>query len=499
MTGVEILCGLTVLLLLFYYYMVRPYEVWKKIGLPGPTPSLIFGNFYPVLIGKTSIGDQMTKFYKQFKHLPIFGLYIRGHHVLAVNDPNVIKTVLIKDFSKFADRGIALNEVAEPLSQHLFALEPKRWRPLRTRLTPLFTSGKIKDMLALILESSKTLEKYLETLVEKETSVEVREIAAKFTTDVIGSCAFGIDMNAISNEQCQFREIGREFFGPGWKQGLRLRMREAFPRLYTLLGYLLPEDQMTTFFTKVVMDMIEYRKENNVVRPDFINTLMDIQAHPEKINIELTKHLLVAQAFVFFVAGFETSASTISNALYELAQNQDTQDKLRNEIREHYKRNEGEWKYENIKDMPCLDAVFKETLRKYPPVTVIMRKNSEPYTFEDVNITIPKNTRIFIPVYGIHRDPEIYPNPDVFDIDRFKEDAVATRHPMHYLPFGDGPRNCIGARFAIFQTKIGLIKILRNYKLDVCEQTQIPFINEPRTFTLAPKHGLILKITKTGS
>ncbi|CAK9801806.1 Probable cytochrome P450 6a14 [Anthophora plagiata] len=499
MAVVEILCGFIVLLLLIYYYTVKLYSVWKKVGVPGPTPIPPFGNFFPVLCGKISIGDQMVKFYNQYKRIPIFGFYIRGQHVLGVNDPDIIKSILIKDFSKFASRGIALNEVAEPLSQHLFALEPKRWRPLRMRLSPIFTSGKLKDMFSLILECSNILEKYLESLVEKETLIEMREFSAKFTTDVIGSCAFGIDMNAMSNEQCKFRDIGREFFGPGWNQAIRLRVREAFPRLYTLLGHILPYDDMTTFFIKAVLDMIEYRKKNNIVRPDFINTLMDLQAHPEKLNIELTDHLLVAQAFVFFVAGFETSASTITNALYELAQNQDIQDKLRNEIREHYQINNGEWKYENIKNMQYLDGVFKETLRKYPPVTVIMRKSSEEYTLEDLKITLPKDTRIFIPAYAIHRDPDIYPNPDVFDIDRFKEDVVATRHPMHYLPFGDGPRNCIGARFAIFQTKIGLIKILRNYKVDVCEKTQIPFINEPLTFTLAPKHGIILKVTKVES
>ena len=306
-------------------------------------------------------------------------------------------------------------------------------------------------------------------------------------------------MNAMSDMQCKFRDIGREFFGPGLKQIIKNRLRENFPIVYTFLGYILPRDETTIFFTNAVLDMIKHRRKNKIVRMDFINTLMDLQDHPEKLSIKLTDPLLVAQAFLFFVAGFETSSSTMANALYELAQNQDVQDKLRAEIKEHHELNDGKWQYENIKKMPILDAVFKETLRKYPPVTVIMRKNTEEYTFEDIKLTIPKNTRIFISAYGIHRDPEIYPNPDAFDIDRFKEDAVAARHPMHYLPFGDGPRNCVGARFAIFQTKIGLIKILRTYKVDVCERTQIPYINEPRTFTLAPKHGLDLKVTKVES
>lgn len=83
-------------------------------------------------------------------------------------------------------------------------------------------------------------------------------------------------------------------------------------------------------------------------------------------------------------------------------------------------------------------------MRIHPPVPIILRKSEEDYTFEGTKLTIPKGTRIFIPVYGIHRDPDIYPNPEVFDINRFKDDVAGIRHPMHYLPFGDGPRNCIG-------------------------------------------------------
>ncbi|CAD1475072.1 unnamed protein product, partial [Heterotrigona itama] len=396
MAAFEVLCGLVALFLVLYYFL-QSSTFWEKKNIPGPKPFFIFGNFFPMVIGRTSLGDQMAKFYKQYKHEPVFGLYLRADNVLVINDPDLIKTVLIKDFSKFAYRGIHINEKTEPLSQHMFSLEPERWRPLRTRLSPIFTSGKLKGMFSLILDCSNTLEKYMETLVSERECIEVREVAARFTTDVIASCAFGVETNAMSKAQSRFREIGKEFFGPGLKQVLKHRFREGFPRFYTLLGYVLPKDDTTIFFTNAVMDMIEHRRKNNIVRPDFINTLMDLQDHPEKMNIELTTSFLVAQAFVFFMAGFETSSSAIATALYELAQHQDVQDKLRNEIREYYELTNGEWQYENIKKMAILDAVFKETLRKYPPVTVIMRKCTEDYTFENLKLTVPKDTRIFIP------------------------------------------------------------------------------------------------------
>jgi len=88
--------------------------------------------------------------------------------------------------------------------------------------------------------------------------------------------------------------------------------------------------------------------------------------------------------------------------------------------------------------------VCAETLRKYPPLTFLMRQSTEAHTFDGTSVTIPKNQRIWIPIYAIQRDPDIYPEPDVFDPERFDEGIAQSRNAMFYLPFGDGPRNCIG-------------------------------------------------------
>ncbi|XP_078037570.1 cytochrome P450 6A1-like [Augochlora pura] len=497
MTGIEILCGIVVVLLLLYYYSTSTHNFWKKRGVPGPEPIPFFGNTVAVLFSRLSMGQYMREIYAKYKSEPMVGVFIRRSPLLILNDPELIKTVLIKDFTKFSDRGMTVNEQAEPLSQHLFALEPERWRPLRTRLSPVFTSGKLKEMFFMIIDCANNLESHLEKVAVKGEPIDCRELAARYTTDVIGSCAFGINMNCMSGEESAFRKVGKEFFSTSITRLLRFRIRDMAPQLYTLLSYILPRPYGTDFFIDSVLNVIEYRKKNNIVRNDFINTLMDIRAHPEKLgNIELTDSLLTAQAFVFFIAGFETSSSTISNALYELALNQDIQDKLREEINEHHEINNGEWHYENIKAMPILDGVFKETLRMYPAVPFITRKSVDDYTFEDFKFSIPKGVYVFTPVYGIHYDPDFYPNPEVFDITRFTPEAEAKRHPMNYLPFGDGPRNCIGARFAIFQTKIGLIKVIRNYKVDVCEKTTIPYEVNRRAFLLAPEHPITLKILK---
>ncbi|XP_033326750.2 putative cytochrome P450 6a14 [Megalopta genalis] len=496
----QILCGALVLLLAFYYYLTSSFNYWKKLGVAGPRPLLIFGNLKSTTLAQASMSDTTRKMYNEFKNEPVFGIYGGSAPILIVNDLDLVKDVLIGDFSLFASRGLPLFPKVDRLGEHLFNLEPEIWRPLRARLSPVFTSGKLKEMFPLVIECGQHLEKYLDTVAKKGEPVECREIAAKFTTDVIGTCAFGIDMNAIADEDSEFRRMGREIFTPSLKQVIRDTTRQFFPAIYARLGHLLQPTKVTDFFTKVVMDTMKYREEKNVVRPDFINMLLELRRNPSQLeNIELTDSLLTSQAFVFFLGGFETSSSTIGHALYELALHPDIQDKLRKEIRENFEKNAREGKnltYDQVKELKYLDAVFHETLRKHPLLPILMRQVNTNYTFKGTKITIPKDTRIWIPVYGIHNDPDIYTKPEVFDPERFTNNGISTRHPMSFLAFGDGPRNCIGARFAFYQTKVGLISILRNHKVEVCEKTTIPFKSESRAFLLSLKGGVMLKMSR---
>lgn len=497
----EILCGIAALFLVVYYYLTSTFDFWKNCGVPGPKPVPIFGTARDLMIAKTPLTEYTKSIYEQYRNEPMVGTFLGRTPCVILHDLELIKDVLIKDFSTFADRGFTeVFDKTEPLSCHIFNLESTRWRPLRAKLSPVFTSGKLRDMFHLIVECSRNFETYLDKEIAKGEPIECRELTAKFTTDVIGSCAFGIDMNSMSDEEGEFRRLGRQVFATNLENAIRFKLKQFCPKFYALLGYVIPDNKYTPFFTKVVADTIKYRKEHNVIRPDFIHLLMQLQEHPDKLdNVEFTNLLLTAQAFVFFIAGFETSSTTMSNALYELAKNQDIQDKLREEIRVTWANTKGDIKYEDVKGMKYLDKVFKETLRKYPPGVVLIRKAISDYTFSGTKVTIQKGNQVWTPVHALHTDPNFYPNPEKFDPERFNEDAVAARHPMTYLPFGDGPRNCIGARFASNQSKVGLIAILKNHRVDVCEKTITTYDVDPRAFIPTPIGGIYLKITKIES
>ena len=114
--------------------------------------------------------------------------------------------------------------------------------------------------------------------------VDCFEIPARYTTDVIGSCAFGINMNALSDERSEFRKMGRNMFDQNMIKFTRNLLRDFFPRFYNLLGFVLPYTESTVFMTKLIKGTIKYREENDVVRPDFVNLLMELKKHPEKLK-----------------------------------------------------------------------------------------------------------------------------------------------------------------------------------------------------------------------
>lgn len=156
---------------------------------------------------------------------------------------------------------------------------------MRTQFTPLFTASKLKEMFSLILECADQLESYMDTLIKKGEPIDVREVSARFTTDVVGSCAFGIEMNSLSEKESIFRRLGKLIFASTLRKILSLRMQDMFPWLYNLFLSIFPRDEKTRIITKLMIDTMKYREENNVFRPDFINMLLDLKKHPEKIDI----------------------------------------------------------------------------------------------------------------------------------------------------------------------------------------------------------------------
>lgn len=133
-------------------------------------------------------------------------------------------------------------------------------------------------------------------------------------------------------------------------------------------------------------------------------------------------------------------------------------------------------------------------MRKYPPVANLNRLAKDDYKVPDSDFVIEKGISVIIPAFAIHHDEEYYPNPEIFDPDRFSIEGMKTRDALSWLPFGEGPRNCIGLRFGMMQARIGLVCLLNSFEFDVCDKTSIPLVITPSSFILSPDGGLYLKV-----
>ncbi|XP_039300859.1 cytochrome P450 3A19-like [Nilaparvata lugens] len=173
---------------------------------------------------------------------------------------------------------------------------------------------------------------------------------------------------------------------------------------------------------------------------------------------------MASQTFLFILAGHETTSASLCFLLYELAVNQEMQQKLYDEI----KAVDGDITYETIKELEYMDMIFNEMLRKYPAAPVLIRLCVKDFILPN-GFLIRKGTQVMIPVYALQKDPKYFPQPDKFEPERFSKRAPIHKIvPFSFMPFGEGPRYCIGKRFGIASVKLGLIHICRNSRF--CQQ-----------------------------
>nr|AID61394.1 cytochrome P450 [Calliphora stygia] len=476
------------------YFVKRNLNYWKNQGIPHEEPHLIMGNFRG-LRTKYQVGEIIANYYHKFKGTgPFAGIHIVQRPGVVLLDKALIKNVLIKDFNNFVNRGMYYNEVNDPLTGNLFFMDGQLWRILRNKLSPTFTSGKMKYMYPTVLAEAEKFLQVLKEKVNEDPIVDVRDMLGRFTTDVISSCAFGIEVNSLRNPKSEFPRLGRKLVEQPRHNALIMAFIDGFPNLSRKLGMRIVPEDVHQFFMKTITDTITYREKHKIERNDFLKLLLDIKNNENEKLSSLSIEEMCAQVFVFFLGGFETSSSTMSYALFELAVNTHLQERLREEVNEAYENHKG-FNYDNLKNMTYLDQVLSETLRKYPIVAQLNRQAAEDYVVPGhPQYVIKKGMPVLIPVLGIQHDPEFYPNPEEFDPERFAPEVAKQRDPMEYLPFGDGPRNCIGERFGKMQSRLGLASLIRNFRFSTCSKTEIPIELDPKAATYSPKNTIYLRV-----
>lgn len=369
------LIGVTALIL----YFKKQFNYWSSRNVPSLEPSIPMGNLGGVGT-KLHFAELTSKVYEQFKRGHQFaGFYYMNLPSVITIDLDLVKNILVKDFSSFHQRGIYYNEKADPLSGHLFNLDGQKWREFRTKLSPTFTSGKMKMMFPTILKSTADLRAKLTQLAENKIVCDTNDICARFTADVIGSCAFGFECSCLTTENAEFmKESTRILDYSSPMRKFLLFFQNSFPKIAKLINMRVFDKQSERFFRSIMNDTISHRDKSQVERNDFMQLLLHIHrsgvvkaSSSDEKDVDVGKMSfdeMLAQAFVFFVAGFETTSTSMTFALYELAYNQDIQNAARSEAKQIYEKYGNKFTYEGVLEMnyigQVIDGIFIQTFCK---------------------------------------------------------------------------------------------------------------------------------------
>ncbi|XP_063958640.1 cytochrome P450 3A24-like isoform X2 [Lytechinus pictus] len=485
---------------------------WRK-GIKCPRPLPLFGN-----ILSTTKGFYLYMYNCKEKYGKIFGFYLFRRPVVVISDPDILKDILVKSFSKFTNHDTFVLK-NRPLDQSLLDLRDQRWKDVRTVITPTFSALKMKQMSPLINECCDVLVTYLQKKREEDNDISIFSVFESFTTDGIAECAFGLQVDAQNNPDNQFVKHAKAIMEASVKSPVAM-LAGIFPPsayLFNALDIGLIPAATRTFFRDVVVKAIDMRKQSpNSERKDFLQLMMNAHNDDDigsKVNkdtndlhnlieehsdnplsstqkTQLTMDEIFAQALLFFAGGYDTTSLTLGFLAYSLATNPDIQDQLIKEVDEMTPTRDSV-DYNAVAKMSLLDMVVCETLRLYPPAVVGERCCGETHTVR--GLTIEKGSQIFYSMYNIHRDPSLWPEPEKFDPSRFSKQNRANRHPMAWIPFGAGPRNCIGMRFALMEIKMATVRILQKFRFVPSANTVIP-VKFGTGENLKPDGGMFLGI-----
>ncbi|XP_054154551.1 cytochrome P450 3A11-like [Oppia nitens] len=500
-----------------YFKWKRLLSYWSSRNVSGPKPLPVFGNFLAkFFIPKPYLELQ---WYRQFGRL--FGTYTGDKPDLTVADPELIKQIMVKDFHRFRNRrDNGSSRSNEPIAKNMFSSRDDTWKRIRAIASPTFTSGKLRKLYTLIGQCCDEFVGHLDGKANRRESIELKKSMGDLTMDVIARCAFATKPNTYTDPDDRFTRSANSLFTiPVWRiilmAILPTRIRRLPPISRLLRGTAGPD-----FFVNLGRKLMAHRRETQAKHNDFLQLLMDVEHNPNNNNTDssvehressgdlneahhvnegadellanrealsnvlakrLTEDEILGQCFLFFIAGYETTATTLSFCTYELALNPRLQDRLYDEINGAVNQQNGKLDYEVLSSLPFIDSLISETLRKYPPLLRLEREAMEDIKLmggddSTGSIQLEKGTVCEIPVYAIHHDPEYYPEPDRFNPDRFMPDNRPLIKPYTYLPFGVGPRNCIGMRFALLEAKLALAKLVQVYRFSRVGDTDVPLV-----------------------
>jgi cytochrome P450 len=409
-----------------------------------------------------------------------FRFYLGGiKEAIVTIDPVVIQHVLKTNAENYYKSEIQVKRMGHFLGKGLLTTEGEAWKTQR-RLIQKGFSPKQLDALSVIMQDSLADSLADFDLQIRSGPADIYPQLMRITFAMVARSLFGArlkteDIDLVSHTICTVQEFI-----------VRQTLQPYLNPWFSVSGELSRHEEMRASADAVLMQYIKKRR-NEAPGNDLLQTLMDARyADGEGMSDEL----ILSESMQLLVAGHETSSNALSWMLYLLSSRPETLERVRLEINEAI--GDAPLGHADVPKFPYTTQVIQEALRLYPPFWMVDREAVADDRVGDV--FIPAGSMVIVHVYGAHHTPKHWPDPETFDTSRFIKGTEKLRTPFTYLPFGGGPRGCIGNHYAMLQILMILSDLLRKYDFDIVPGQAI----EARPMViLRPKNGIRMSFAST--
>lgn len=391
---------------------------WSKRKVPEPNKNSIFGSYQKFVLNEGG-PNEVKWMYDLFIEYKYFGLINISEYKLFICDPDLIERVLEKDFDYFKSE------------------ESKNTIQIND-----FTSDDLKNIFHIIERKSVEFKSFIKVTEVNKSETECVGLISKFVAEIICSYVYGIEMDSMLESE---RKKLQNLFETKRENILMILIKYGMYKCANMINLKLDTQNETFHFKKVKQTngktTNEQQNHADLNNNDFINFLLENNENPKSNNPPLNEKFATEQIFTFLSSSLKTTSCLCGFVLHELAYNWKVQEKVHREIESVLDRYNGELSYDAISEMAYLEMVVLEGMRMYPPLPALTRICRKPYELPGSDLVVDVGMKIIIPIYGIHRSPEFYPNPDKFVPERFVKEEIEKRHRMTYIPIGDESNN----------------------------------------------------------